>query len=102
VIEVAENGALAFEKCQTQSFDLVLMDVQMPVMDGYTATKAIREWERTRGCPPVPIIALTAHARQEDVETSKAAGCTAHLTKPIKKTTLLSAVSEYARHEVPR
>ena len=102
VIEIAENGALAFEKCQTQSFDLVLMDVQMPVMDGYTATKAIREWERTRGCPPVPIIALTAHARQEDVETSKAAGCTAHLTKPIKKTTLLSAVSEYARHEVPR
>jgi len=102
VIEVAENGALAFEKCQTQSFDLVLMDVQMPVMDGYTATKAIREWERTRGCPPLPIIALTAHARQEDVETSKAAGCTAHLTKPIKKTTLLSAVSEYARHEVPR
>jgi CheY-like chemotaxis protein len=102
MIEIAENGALAFEKCQTQSFDLILMDVQMPVMDGYTATKAIREWERTRGRPPVPIIALTAHARQEDVETSKAAGCTAHLTKPIKKTTLLSAVSEYARHEVPR
>jgi CheY-like chemotaxis protein len=99
-VEVAENGSIAVEKWNAQRFDLVLMDVQMPVMDGYAATKAIRESERTRGCPPVPIIALTAHARHEDVENSRAAGCTAHLTKPIKKPTLLSALAEFAHHEV--
>lgn len=102
VIDIAENGAVAFEKCRTQLFDLVLMDVQMPIMDGHAATRAIREWECSRGLPAVPIIALTAHARQDDVESSRAAGCTAHLTKPIKKATLLAAVSEYSKHEVPR
>lgn len=99
-VEVAENGSIAVEKWKAQQFDLVLMDVQMPVMDGYAATRAIRDSERSRGCPPVPIIALTAHARHEDVENSRAAGCTAHLTKPIKKPTLLSALSEYVHHEV--
>jgi CheY-like chemotaxis protein len=62
----------------------------------------MREWEITQGRPPIPIIALTAHARQEDAENSRVAGCTAHLTKPIKKATLLSALSEYAKHEVTR
>jgi signal transduction histidine kinase len=99
-VEVAENGSIAVEKWKAERFDLVLMDVQMPVMDGYAATRAIRETERTRGCPPVPIIALTAHARHEDVENSRAAGCTAHLTKPIKKPTLLSALAEYVHNEV--
>jgi CheY-like chemotaxis protein len=99
-VEVAENGSIAVEKWKAERFDLVLMDVQMPVMDGYAATRAIRDTERTRGCPPVPIIALTAHARREDVENSQAAGCTAHLTKPIKKPTLLSALAEYVHHEV--
>jgi CheY-like chemotaxis protein len=99
-VEIAENGSIAVEKCKTQPFDIVLMDVQMPVMDGYAATKAIREWERTRGCTPRPIIALTAHARREDEENSRAAGCTAHLTKPIKKATLLGALTDYAKNEV--
>ena len=101
-IEVAENGSIAVEKWKAQRFDLVLMDVQMPVMDGYAATRAIRESERANGSPPTPIIALTAHARQEDVENSRAAGCTAHLTKPIKKPTLLSALAEYVNNEVTR
>ena len=99
-IEIAENGSVAVEKYKTQRFDLVLMDVQMPVMDGYAATRAMREWEATQGRPPTPIIALTAHARQEDAENSRVAGCTAHLTKPIKKATLLSALLEHAKHEV--
>jgi two-component system sensor histidine kinase/response regulator len=101
-VEIAENGSIAMEKCKAQPFDLVLMDVQMPVMDGYEATRAIREWERSRGCPSMPIIALTAHARQEDVENSRRAGCTAHLTKPITKPTLLSALAEHTKHEVTR
>jgi len=101
-IEIAENGSIAVEKYKTQRFDLVLMDVQMPVMDGYAATRAMREWETTQGRPPTPIIALTAHARQEDAENSRVAGCTAHLTKPIKKATLLSTLLEYVKHEVTR
>ena len=101
-IEIAENGSIAVEKYKTHRFDLVLMDVQMPVMDGYAATRAMREWETAQGQPPIPIIALTAHARQEDAENSRVAGCTAHLTKPIKKATLLSALLEYAKHEVTR
>jgi CheY-like chemotaxis protein len=101
-VEIAENGSIAVEKYKAQQFDLVLMDVQMPVMDGYAATRAMREWEVTQGRPPIPIIALTAHARQEDAENSRVAGCTAHLTKPIKKATLLSALIEYAKHEVTR
>ncbi len=126
-VEVAENGSIAVEKWKAQRFDIVLMDVQMPVMDGYAATRRIRELEAeqerstfsveasnleprtSNSCPGpstlepsrrVPIIALTAHARHEDVENSRAAGCTAHLTKPIKKPTLLSALAEYVHHEV--
>jgi two-component system, sensor histidine kinase and response regulator len=101
-VEIAENGLMAVEKYKTQRFDLVLMDVQMPIMDGYAATRAMREWETTQGRPPTPIIALTAHARQEDAENSRVAGCTAHLTKPIKKATLLSALLEHAKQEVLR
>ncbi|HET7057291.1 MAG TPA: response regulator [Nitrospiraceae bacterium] len=101
-VEIAENGAVAVEKYKTQRFDLVLMDVQMPVMDGYAATRAMREWETTQGRPPTPIIALTAHARHEDAENSRVAGCTTHLTKPIKKATLLSALMEHVKNEVTR
>ena len=101
-IEIAENGSIAVEKYKTQRFDLVLMDVQMPIMDGYAATRAMRAWETIQGLPPIPIIALTAHARQEDAENSRVAGCTAHLTKPIKKATLLSALREHVKQGVTR
>ncbi len=88
----AENGAEAVAAVQQDTFDLVLMDVQMPVMDGYTATRAIRAAERDAGTRRVPIIALTANAVKEDIEASHAAGCDDHLTKPIKKQTLVAAL----------
>jgi CheY-like chemotaxis protein len=94
-VDEAENGEIAVSKFKTQAYSLVLMDVQMPVMDGYAATQAIRAWEHAQGRPPTPIVALTAHAIKEDIEKSKAAGCTAHLTKPIKKATLLQAIEQY-------
>ncbi|MBX9605987.1 MAG: response regulator [Gammaproteobacteria bacterium] len=91
----AEDGAQAVARCQSESFDLVLMDVQMPVMDGYAATRAIRAFEQAQGRPRTPVIALTANAVKEDMDASRAAGCDDHLTKPIKKQTLLDALAAH-------
>jgi CheY-like chemotaxis protein len=94
-IDIAENGAIAVEKFKAGKYDLVLMDVQMPIMDGYTATREIRKWEQEQGRKQTPIIALTAHALKEDAQKSLDAGCTDHLTKPIKRATLMEAVQKY-------
>ncbi len=94
-LDEAENGEIAVQKFRENRYDLVLMDVQMPVMDGYAATRAIREWEKAQGLEPTPVVALTAHAIKEDSDRSLEAGCTAHLTKPIKKATLLAAIEQY-------
>ncbi len=96
VVEIATNGAFACEAFKTGRYDLVLMDRQMPVMDGLAATRAIRTWERENDRTPTPIIALTASALKGDRETCLAAGCTAFLTKPIKQSVLLSAIKEHA------
>jgi len=96
-VEVAEDGEAAVEKFKAGDFDIVLMDVQMPVMDGYTATKKIRGWEQETGARPTPVIALTAHALKEEVQKSVDAGCDAHLTKPIKKQVLLDAIEKYTK-----
>lgn len=95
-IEMAEHGLEAVEKFKAGRYDLVLMDIQMPQMDGYAATAAIRQWEAEEQRVPTPIVALTANAFQEELEKSLAAGCDAHLTKPIKKKTLLEAIRQYA------
>ena len=94
-VEIAENGAVAFEKFTAGHYDVVLMDRQMPVMDGLTATRVIREWEKANHRPPTPIIALTAAALKGDQEKCMAAGCTAYLTKPIKQEALLQAIKDY-------
>jgi len=94
-LETAENGRVAVEKFTAGSFDLVLMDMQMAEMDGYTATRRIRTWEREHAARPTPIIALTAYARREEREKSLQAGCTAHLTKPVRKQTLLRFIRDY-------
>ena len=96
-VDIAENGRVAVEKFIQNWYELVLMDVQMPEMDGYAATEAIRRWELENGRIPTVILALTANAFQEDVERSLAAGCTAHLSKPIKKAVLLEKLAEYLR-----
>jgi CheY-like chemotaxis protein len=94
-LDMVENGKLAVEQFVEGRYDLVLMDMQMPVMDGCTATRAIREWEQQQQRPATPIVALTANAMKEDVERTQAAGCTAHVTKPVKKATLLQAIVEF-------
>jgi PAS domain S-box-containing protein len=78
-IDVAENGLVAIEKIKNNFYDVVLMDVQMPVMDGYEATKVIRMMDQSAD---VPIIALTANATQNDVEKCLAAGMNDYLPKP--------------------
>lgn len=79
-VELADNGQKALDKLETQTFDLVLMDIQMPVMDGLTATKQIRRQPHLKH---LPVIAMTAHAMQGDKEKSLVAGMNDHLTKPI-------------------
>ncbi|MBF0179532.1 MAG: response regulator [Magnetococcales bacterium] len=94
----AHNGEEAVAKVMSgERFDLVLMDVQMPVMDGYTATRRIRAWENSRNLAPVPVIALTAHAFAENERQTLEAGCSEHLTKPITKPRLLAALARYER-----
>jgi CheY-like chemotaxis protein len=89
-----ENGSAAVEAFHRNSYDLVLMDIQMPVMDGLTATRMIRTAESTRGSGAVPIIALTANSRPEDIQASYEAGCTAHLAKPISKQKLVATIEK--------
>jgi CheY-like chemotaxis protein/HPt (histidine-containing phosphotransfer) domain-containing protein len=95
-VDIAENGAIALEKFTAGHYDLVLMDRQMPVMDGLTATRAIREWEQANYRQLTPIVALTAAALKGDQEQCLAAGCTAYLSKPIKQEVLLRAIKELA------
>ena len=99
LVDIAENGKIGMEKFKDSVFDLVLMDMQMPVMDGYTATRKIREWEQENNKKPTLIIALTAYALKEDAQKSLDAGCNAHLTKPIRKNLLLEKISEYTRKQ---
>jgi CheY-like chemotaxis protein len=91
-LDIADHGAIALELFKNGYYDLILMDMQMPIMDGYEATQAIRAWEREHGLPPTQIMALTALALKEDGIKILDAGCNAHMTKPIKKHTLLEVL----------
>jgi CheY-like chemotaxis protein len=93
-LEDAENGAIAVAKLKTGNYDVVLMDIQMPVMDGLEATRTIRAWERERGLSRTPILALTASALDEDVRRTLEAGVDMHVSKPIKKAVLIAAIKE--------
>ena len=94
IIDEAENGKIAVEKYKTGEYDLVLMDMQMPVMDGYEATRIIRAWEQGKKEQSTPVVALTAYAYKDDIQKSYNAGCNAHVTKPVNKKKLLKTIYE--------
>jgi PAS domain S-box-containing protein len=99
-LDFAEDGAQAVEMFRAaavgEPYDLVLMDMQMPIMDGYAATAEIRRTESESSLPHTVIVALTAFALAQEAEAALHAGCDEYLTKPIKKATLLEAIARYA------
>lgn len=95
-IDTADNGNTAVEMFKNSPYDIVLMDIQMPIMDGYTATKEIRRWEKERHLKPTPILALTAYTLEEEARKSLNAGCNGYLAKPVRKTELIDAILAYA------
>ena len=92
-LTVVDNGALALDAFARQRFDLVLMDMQMPEMDGLTATIQLRTLEREAGAVRTPVIMLTANALDEHVQASLAAGADLHLSKPLRAAELLDAIA---------
>jgi signal transduction histidine kinase/DNA-binding response OmpR family regulator/CHASE3 domain sensor protein len=95
-VVIAANGRAAVEKVKAQTFDLVLMDMQMPEMDGYSATRTLRQLGHT-----VPIIALTANAMAEDRVRCLEAGCSEYLSKPISRAQLLHEASKFLQRGDP-
>jgi len=91
---VVENGKKAFEAYQTNQYDLVLMDIQMPLMDGLECTKKIREFEQHTNRLPVTIIAVTAHAMIGDKEKCIKAGMDDYITKPIEEKVLMEKIDK--------
>jgi len=94
-VTVAENGEQALQQLEASTFDVVLMDIQMPVMDGLTATKKIKEQARFE---QLPVIAMTAHAREEDKAESMAAGMCGHVAKPVTADVLEQAILNAINH----
>ena len=91
--ERAKNGQEAVDLVESGAYDLVLMDIKMPVMDGLEATKTIRKMERADAAT-IPIVALTANAFEEDVQHSMQAGLNAHLTKPVEAEALFEVLTK--------
>jgi PAS domain S-box-containing protein len=94
VLDEVEDGQAALDHFMTRDYDAVLMDIQMPVLDGYGAVRMIRQWEAANGRGRTPIIALTASALESDVRRAIQVGCDMHVSKPVKKSTLLKAIAD--------
>ncbi len=99
-VTIAETGQQALDRLDEGTFDVVLMDVQMPVMSGIEATRELRARERAAGLAPVPVVAMTAHALPEEIARCLAAGMNAHVPKPIDSRELLRVVLEQAAEPV--
>jgi len=101
VLTMVEDGQAALDAFTPGAFDAILMDMQMPVMDGLTATRLIRERETAAGAPPVLLIMLTANAMEEHVAAAKAVGADLHLAKPMRPAQLLEALARARMRREP-
>ena len=90
IVTVASTGFEVLAKCQSEQFDMILMDIEMPEMDGYEATRRLRQMKQQ-----IPVLALTAHAMAEERHKTREAGCNGHVTKPIDTRQLLSTIESY-------
>ena len=90
-VAIAVDGAEGLEKARSESPDLILMDMSLPVMDGWEATRVLKADEATRG---IPVVALTAHAMSTDREKALAAGCDAYETKPVELPRLIETMEK--------
>ncbi|MEN0059892.1 MAG: ATP-binding protein [Bdellovibrio sp.] len=94
-LDLAHNGLEAVSKFEENKYDLILMDIQMPILDGRAATKRIRATEQEKGLNRTKIVALSAHATSDEINESMAIGCDGHLVKPLKKKALLEAIRNH-------
>ncbi|MEA3266832.1 MAG: response regulator [Candidatus Fermentibacteria bacterium] len=94
-LTIVENGQEALDAFKEAEFDIVLMDMQMPVLDGFAATRLIREWEIGKGHDATPILALTAYALPEEIKHCTDAGCDSHISKPVRKKKLIQAIQDF-------
>ena len=95
--EVVANGREAVAAVQAADYDIVLMDCEMPQMDGFEATRRIRQWEKETGRRPLPVVALTAHILREHRERSMASGMNAHVPKPVELSALAEVLVRFTR-----
>ena len=98
---IVENGRLALDLLKAERFDVVLMDMQMPELDGLSATGLLREWERETGTPRTPVIMLTANALDEHIRASHEAGADLHLSKPIHAQALIESILDAIAAQPP-
>jgi len=92
VVVDAENGRVGIELASKQTFDLILLDIQLPIMDGYTVAKALRDNPATRN---ITIVAVTSYAMMGDREKALSAGCDGYLEKPINPETFVSEIERF-------
>lgn len=96
-VTIAENGAVAVSEYQSGDYDLILMDIQMPEMDGFEATAQIRQYDRDNGRSPITIIAMTANDKDEDRQKCLAAGMDDYLAKPVRKKILQDMLEKHLK-----
>ncbi|MCG8531904.1 MAG: response regulator, partial [Desulfovibrionales bacterium] len=97
----ADNGKDAFTKYKRGGFDLILMDIEMPVMDGWTATEEIRKWEKKKAAKRTPVVMLTAHAMDEHKKKAETMDLDDFLTKPLKQDYLFQAIVKNTQAKKP-
>ena len=93
-VDFINNGLDAFEQIKANNYDLVLMDIQMPKLDGFETTKMIRAYELEQNVEPTKIVALSAHVNKTSIDQMMDSGCNDHLAKPIKKRELFKFINE--------